>query len=73
MQYRIDRLNNIYIRLNDGGSMDIIKIEYWPHSKTIKRHTRTRSYQGTDWSMIYNNYSHSNKREFEEAEKLAQI
>jgi len=71
MQYRIDRLNNIYIRLNDDGSILMIKIER--KYTFIKRITRTLSYINKDWDMIYNNYSHSNKREFDEAEKLAKI
>jgi len=71
MQYRVDRSNNIYIRLNDDGSILIIKIEMV--LGMIKRVIKTRSFVDSDWDMIYNNYSHSNKREFEEAEKLAQI
>ena len=71
MQYRIDRLNNIYIRLNDNGSVLMIKTEY--DRTDGYRITKVYSDSSKDWEMIYNNYSHSNKREFEEAEKLAQI
>ncbi len=73
MQYRKDTLNNIHVRLNDDGSIDIIKIEYWTRAKDIKRIIYTKSFVGMDWEMIYNNYSHSNKREFDEAEKQARI
>ena len=71
MQYRIDRLNNIYIRLNDDGSTLMIKLIY--SNGEILKITRVLSYQASDWDLIYNNYSHSNKREFDEAEKLARI
>ncbi len=70
MQYRIDRLNNIYIRLNDDGSTLMIKIE---NNANYPRYTRVLSWIDSDWDMIYNNYSHSNKREFDEAEKQAKI
>ena len=66
MQYRIDRLNKIYIRLNDDGSCLMIKIEN-------HRITRVLRHDSNDWIMIYNNYSHSFKREFDEAEEKARI
>lgn len=69
MQYRVDRLNNIYIRLNDDGSTLMIKIE----ERGLKRITRVYSEIVSDWESIYNSYSHSDKREFDEAEKKAQI
>ena len=43
--------------------------------KTAKRYTYVHTGEGFDnsWDMIYLDYSHSNKREFEEAEKKARI
>ena len=69
-QYRIDRSNNIFIRLNDDGSTLMIKSEF---NNGKIRHTRSWVNDSNDWIMIYNNYSRSDKFEFEKAESEAQI
>lgn len=56
-----------FIRLNDDGSITIAMKESTAFNY---RYYIGKSHDNTDWDNIYNNYSHSNAREFNDAYNL---